>query len=155
MLPEKRDDVVVLERIQYDNAIKGINSDKTKIKELSQDITIKRKAELQIFLRTLKNDKKCLNDVDYKFIYPSGSPPDKIYGPTKMHTSTDFNSIVSFVGPCNYKLAKYLCNLLSPHLPEQLCTNDTFTFVEELKQTSLVDKILVFFMWQVYLRIFY
>ena len=72
-----------------------------------------------------------------------------------MHTPTDFNSIVSFVGPCNYKLAKYLCNLLSPHLPEQLCTNDTFTFVEELKQTSLVDKILVFFMWQVYLRIYY
>ena len=124
---------------------------KQKFKELPEDVTIKREAKLQRFLRTLKNEKKCLNDVDYKFIYPSGSAPAKIYGTPKMHKLTDSDTfpklrpIVSSVGTYNYNLAKYLCNLFSPHLPEQYCTKDTFTFVEELKRVSLVDKILVSF----------
>ena len=53
--------------------------------------------------------------------------------------------IASSVGTFNYNLAKYLCNLLSPHLPEQYCTKDIFTFVEELKRVSLVDKFSVSF----------
>ena len=89
--------------------------------------------------------------MDYKFIYPTGSGPAKIYGTPKMHKLTDSDSFpklqstVSSVGTYNYNLAKYLCNLLSPHLPEQYCTKDTFTFVEELKRVSLVDKFLVSF----------
>ena len=68
-----------------------------------------------------------------------------------MHKLTDSDSfpklrpIVSSVGTYNYNLAEYLCNLLSPHLPEQYCIKDTFTFVEELKRVSLVDKFLVSF----------
>ena len=95
--------------------------------------------------------KNCLNDADYKFIYPSGPAPAKIYGTPKIHKLTDSVSFpklrptVSSVGTYNYNLAKYLCNLLSPHLPEQYCTKDTFTFAKELKQVSLVDKCLVSF----------
>ena len=62
---------MVLDRTQYDNVIKEITSDKTKFKKLPQDVTIKRQAKLQRFLQMLKNEKKCLNDVDYKFIYSS------------------------------------------------------------------------------------
>ena len=89
--------------------------------------------------------------MDYKFIYPTGSGPAKIYGTPKMHKLTDSDSFpklqptVSSVGTCNYNLAKYLCNLLSPHLPEQYCTKDTLTFLEEVKRVSLVDKFLVSF----------
>ena len=53
--------------------------------------------------------------------------------------------IASSVGTYNYNLAKYSCNLLSPHLPEQYCTKDTFTFVEEIKRVSLAVKFLVSF----------
>ena len=66
-----------------------------------------------------------------------------------MHTLTEsgafpkFRPIVSSVGTYNYNLAKYLCNLLSPHYPEQYCRKNTF--VEELKRLSLVDKFLVSF----------
>ena len=68
-----------------------------------------------------------------------------------MHKLTDSDSfpmlqpIASSAGTYNYNFAKYLCNLLSPHLPEQYCMKDTFTFVEELKQVSLGDKFLVYF----------
>ena len=54
-------------------------------------------------------------------------------------------SCIGSVGTYNYNLAKNLCNLLSPHLPEQYCTKDTFTFIKELKRVSLVDKFLVSF----------
>ena len=125
---------MVLDRIQHDNAIKEIISDETKFRELPEDVTIKRETKLQRFLRTLKNEKKCLNDVDYKFIYPTGSAPDKIYGTPKMHKLADSDSfpklrtIVSSVGTYNDNLAKYLCNLLSPHLPEQYCMKSVYKY---------------------------
>ena len=40
-------------------------------------------------------------------------------------------------------LSKYLCELISPNLPNEFCTKDTFTFVEELKEVSINDKFLV------------
>ena len=61
-------------------------------KVFPEDVTIKREAKLQRFLRTLKNEKKCLNHVDYTFIYPSGSAPAKIYGTPKGHKLTDSDS---------------------------------------------------------------
>ena len=39
--PDKGNGVVVLDRTQYDNVIKEIISDKTKFKELREDVTIK------------------------------------------------------------------------------------------------------------------
>ena len=68
-----------------------------------------------------------------------------------MHKLTDsdffpkLRPIVPSVGTCNYNLAKYLCNLLLLHFPKQYCRKDTFTFIEELKLVSLVDKFLVSF----------
>ena len=56
--PGKGSAVVASDRIQYDNAIKEIITDKTKLKELPQDVTIKWEAKSQSFLQTLKNEKK-------------------------------------------------------------------------------------------------
>ena len=99
-------------------------------------------------MRTLKNN-KCLDDVEYEKIYPRGSSLAKIYGSPKIHIPFDSNSlpnfgpIVSCTGTYNYNLSKYLCELLSPNLPNEFCTKDTFTFVEELKEVSINDKFLV------------
>ena len=88
--PGKGNGIVVLDQTQDDSAIKETISDKTNFpKELPQDVTIKREAKLQRFLKTLKNEKKRLNNLDYKFIYPSGPSPAKIYGTPKMHKVTD------------------------------------------------------------------
>ena len=90
-----------------------------------------------------------MDNVKYENIYPSGSFPAKIYGSPKMHKPFDSNSlpnfrpIVSSIGTYNYNLSKYLCELLSPNLPNEFCTTDTFTFVEELKEVSINNKFLV------------
>ena len=146
--PDKGSGVVVLNLRDYEKSIKNLINDKTKFKELSEDVTIKRESKLQRFLRTLKNN-NYLDDVEYEKIYPSGSCPAKIYGSPKMHKPFDSNSfpnfrpIVSSIGTYNYNLSKYLCELLSPNLPNEFCTKDMFTFVEELKEVSINDKFLV------------
>ena len=140
--------VQIRNRRDYEKSIKNLINDKAKFKKLSEDVTIKRESKSQPFLRTLKNN-KCLDDVEYEKIYPSGSSLAKIYGSPKMHIPFDSNSlpnfrpIVSCTGTYNYNLSKYLCELLSPNLPNEFCTKDTFTFVEELKEVSVNDKFLV------------
>ena len=127
MRPDKGSGVVVLNRRDYEKSIKNLINDKTKFKELSEDVTIKRESKLQRFLRTLKNN-KCLDNVEYEKIYPSGSCPAKIYGSSKMHKPFDSNSlpnfcpIVSSIGTYNYNLSKYLCELVSPNLPNEFFT---------------------------------
>ena len=126
---------MVLDRIQCDNAIKEIISDKTKLKELPKMLLLNQKLNSKDSYEHLELRKKCLNDLDCKFIYASDSAPANIYGTPKIHKLTDSDSfhklrpIVSSAGTYNYNLAKYLCNLLSHHLPEQYSGNDTFTFV--------------------------
>ena len=45
----------------------------------------------------------------------------------------------------NYNLAKYLCNLSSPHIPTEHCATDTFTFVQEIQSLSMFGKFMVSF----------
>ena len=60
----------------------------------------------------------------YGKLYPSGSAPASIYGTPKMHkfSSSDtfpkFRPIVSSIGTFNYDLTRFLCDLLSPIVPD-------------------------------------
>ena len=98
----------------------------------------------------MKN-KKCLGNLEYEKVYPSGSSPAKMYGSLKMHkpfdsnSLPDFRAIVSSIGTYNYNLSKFVCELLFPNLQNEYCTKDTFAFVEELKEVSINDKFLVSF----------
>ena len=53
--------------------------------------------------------------------------------------------IVSSIGAYNYNLAKYLTGLLSPHIPMDHCTADSFTFVQDLHKVSSQNQFLVSF----------
>ena len=150
MRPDKGSGAVLLNRRDYEKSVKNLIKDKTKFKKPSEDVNIKRESKLQHFLRTLKNN-KCLDDVEYEKIFPSGSSAAKNYGSPKMHKPFDpnclpnFRPIVSSIGTYNYNLSKYLGELISPNLPNEFCTKDTFTFVEGLKEVSINDKFLVSF----------
>ena len=63
--PDKGSGVVVLNRRDYEKSVKNLINDKTKFKELSEDVTIKRESKLQRFLPILKNN-KCLDDAEYE-----------------------------------------------------------------------------------------
>ena len=84
-------------------------------------------------------------------MYPFDSAPACIYGTPKMHkfSSSDIfpklRSIVSLIGSFNYDLACFLCNLLSPVVPDDYSCKDTFSFVSQIKNTNLSGIFLVSF----------
>ena len=88
------------------------------------------------------------NGTEYDKLYPSGSAPTRIYGTPKMHKFSSSDSfpklrpIVSSIGTFNYNLARFLCDLLSPLVPNDYSCKDTFSFVSQIKNTNLSKKFL-------------
>ena len=82
-------------------------------------------------------------------MHPSGSAPARIYGTPKIHKfffSDSFpklRPIVSSIGTFNYNLACFLCDLLSPLVPNDYSCKDTFSFVSQIKNANLSKKFLV------------
>ena len=115
---------------------------------LNEDPTLKREASLQRFLRKLKQ-KSFFNEIEYDKLYPSGSASARIYGTPKMHKFSSSNSfpklrpIVSSIGTFNYNLTRFLCDLLSPLVPNDYSCKDTFSFVSQIKNATLSKKIIV------------
>jgi len=56
-----------------------------------------------------------------------------------------FRPIVSSIGAYNYNLSKYLCRLLTPHIPSEHCGMDTFSFVRDIQDVPMYGKFLVSF----------
>ena len=119
-----------------------------KFKSLKEDPTLLRESQLQWFLRKLKT-KVHLDPKVYSKIYPSGSRPARIYGLQNMHkprglnTLPPFRPIVSSIGTNNYELAKFLCSLLQPYIPDNYCAQDSFTFVDEIQDIPLSGNFMV------------
>ena len=109
---------------------------------------MKREASLQRFLRKLKQ-KNVFNENEYDKLYPSGSAPARIYGTPKMRKFSPSDSFpklrpfVSSIGTFNYNLARFLCDLLSPLVPNDYSCKDTFSFVSQIKNAKLSKKFLV------------
>ena len=109
---------------------------------------MKREALLQRSLRKLKQ-KNFLNKIEYDKLYPSGSAPARIYRTPKMHKFSSSDSfskrcpIVSSIGTFNYNLARFLCDFLSPLVPDNYSCKDPFSFVTQIKNATLSKKLLV------------
>ena len=82
-------------------------------------------------------------------MYPSGSAPSCIYGTPKMHKffcSDSFpkhRPIVSSIGTFIYNLARFLCDFVSPLVPNDYSCNDTFSFVSQTKNANRFKEFLV------------
>ena len=108
----------------------------SKFKRLLESPTPYREAKLQRFSIKLKNP-GCLDDNMYWKIFPKSSQPARFYDLPKLHKHRETNEsppiwpIVSSINSYNYKLAKYLCSILSPLKPSDHTTKDSFSFVED------------------------
>ena len=86
---------------------------------------------------------------EYDKFYPSGSAPACIYGTPKMHKFSSSDSfpklcpIVPSIGTFNFNLAHFLCDLLSPLVPNDYSCKDTFSFVSQIKNAHFSRKFLV------------
>ena len=93
--------------------------------------------------------KKRFYENEYDKLYPSGSAPARIFGTPKMHKFSSSYSfptlhpVVSSIGTFNYNLARFLCDLLSPLVPNDYSCKDTFSFVSQTKNANFSKKFLV------------
>ena len=84
--------------------------------------------------------KNFFNEIGYDKLYPSGSAPAQIYGTPKTHKFSSSDSfpklhpIVSSIGTFNYNPAHFLCDLLSPLVP-----NDYFSLVSQIQNANLIS----------------
>ena len=82
-------------------------------------------------------------------MYPSSSAPARIYGTPKMHKFSSRDSfpklrpIVSSIDTFNYNLTRFLCDLLSPLVPDDYSCKDAFSFVSQIKNANLSEKFLL------------
>ena len=80
---------------------------------------------------------------------PSGSAPAGINGTPKVHkfSSCDIfpklRPIVSSIGTFNYDPTHFLCDLLSPVVPDDYSCKDTFSIFSQINKTNLSRKFLV------------
>ena len=68
-----------------------------------------------------------------------------MYKDREPNSAPPFRPIISPIGTYNYNLAKYLCRLLTPHIPTDYCATDTFTFVQDSQSLSMSRKLIVSF----------
>ena len=148
--PDKGNGIVILNKSDYIKSMTELISDKKKFKKLTNDPTIKREQALQRTLRKL-NKKSIFSESEYSDLYPKGSKIARLYGTPKMHKSFSSGSIpplrpiVSSIDTYNYKLAQYLGSLLSPHIPSNYATKDSFTSIEEIEKLNRYGKFLISF----------
>ena len=109
---------------------------------------MKREASQQRFLSKLKQ-KNISNKNEYDVLYLFGSATARIYGTPKMHKFSFSDSFpklrpnVSSIGAFDYNLARFLCDLLSPLVPNDYSCKYTFSFVSQIKNANLSKKFLV------------
>ena len=138
---DKGNGVVILDWKPYDRSIQKIILDTSKFKKLNED-------PIQRYLRKYEQ-KNFFNENVYDKLYPSGSAPARIYDTPKMHKFSSSDSfpklrpIVSSIGTFNYNLVRFLCDLLSPLVPNDYSCKDTFSFVSQIKNANLSKKFLV------------
>ena len=86
---------------------------------------------------------------EYDKLYRPGSTPARIHGTPKMHkfSSSDLfpklRLLVSSTDTFNYDFACFLCDLISPIVPDDYFRKDTFSFVSRIKNANPFGKFLV------------
>ena len=92
---------------------------------------IQKESSIAYYIRRyLKNIK------GYTKVIPSGSKPGKLYGMAKVHKSdVPLRPVISMIGTPQYKLAKFLDDLIKPHIPDTYLLKSTQEFTDRLKET--------------------
>ena len=147
---DKGNSIVLIDKIVYCERMEQIVSDSNKFLVLSPNI-IKEGCELQYidkheekvrsFLKKLLSAKK-ISKRQHDLLYPRGSKPGVLYGLPKIHKQLvdgipKFRPILSAIGTCSYKLAKFLVPILKDISVNDFTIGNSFEFGKEvLKQDA-------------------
>ena len=148
---DKGNAVVIQDIDSYRSKILDLLKQDGKFSKLKSDETVMREKRLHVYLKSLNNAtrSKKLSDMNYKRIAPCGSKAGVLYGLPKIHKDNcPLRPIISAVGTYNYKLAKFLVEILTPHVNvnSKYVIKDTFDFVNKVAHLNTnVDKSMLSF----------
>ena len=128
---DKGNGIVILNSDDYISKLDQIVSDTTKFEDIKstncqfcEDPVVKNEGKLCRYLK--KYVKPHVSSEIYDDILPCGSQPGKLYGMAKIHKDgCPLRPVVSMIGTAEYKLAKYLDNLIKPNIPNQYMLGST------------------------------
>lgn len=144
---DKGNSIVILDNISYVERILEILNDNSKFVKLT-DKNIQNNKELQfidkheekirVFLKKLLVSNK-ISKQQHDNMYPIGSRPGIMYGLAKIHKALvnnfpKFRPILSTIGTCSYKLAKFLVPVLANVTDNEYTIKDSFQFGKDVLQ---------------------
>ncbi|CAF1146977.1 unnamed protein product, partial [Didymodactylos carnosus] len=116
-------------------------------RKLDHDPTIQKEDKLTRYLLKLHKE-GLISESDYKAARPCGSRPARLYGLPKTHKpNLPLRPIMSSIKTFNYKLSKWLAELLQPLRKSSYTIKDTFDFIKLTKtfNTQYSEKQMVSF----------
>ncbi|CAF4574610.1 unnamed protein product [Rotaria sp. Silwood2] len=136
--PDKGRGTVILDRNYYIKTMESMLNNKSKFTLLKEDPTISRENSLTNLLLQIKNE-QYLTQKEYQYIRPVGSISARLYGLPKVHKTqinVPLRPIVSCVQSYNYRLGKYLANIIKPIRHSNYSLKNNMDFLQFLRNNS-------------------
>ncbi|CAF4104861.1 unnamed protein product, partial [Rotaria sordida] len=154
-LNANNDDKILL-NLSKDPSILITKPDKGRGVVILDHPTISCENPLTTVLRQMKNE-EYLTQQEYKYIKPVGSVPARLYGLPNVHKDNEsLRRIVSCIKSYNYKLGKFLANIIKPirDSPYSLKnTNNFFKFIQQNSHLSKNNKMISFDIQSLFINI--
>ena len=139
---DKGNGLVIVNSFEYNKKMSDILKDVTKFQKIEYDEDDIRKhptvtEEGRLYRYIYKYLRRYIDEKTYKFISPSGSEPGRLYGTVKVHKDNKpMRPIISTIGSASYNLAKFLDNLIKPHINSKHMLNSTSHLIEEINKNQ-------------------
>ena len=127
--PDKGNGVVLVQTIDYYNALENLFTDPSKFKQIYNGSTPTRLTSLQRYLKQL-NKRGELPDAVYNTIRPKHAKISRAHGLPKVQKAFDdippFRPIIDTIGTIHSSVGKYLSEVLYPLTQNQFSIKDSF-----------------------------
>ncbi|CAF1552488.1 unnamed protein product, partial [Rotaria sordida] len=145
--PDKGRGVVIMDKGEYISKMETLLEDQTKFKRIYDDPTIPNEDRLIRLLLRLQKEGFITNE-EFRMAKPIGSRPARLYGLPKLHKPNEnypLRPVMSAIKTVGYGLGRMLKNRLSHLRTSPYVIKDSFDFLNKIKSSKNVDKILVSF----------
>ena len=144
---DKGNGVAILRTDDYYKKLNKIVLDRSKFKYVDFDVNcdvdlcksapwIRKEESIKYYIRTYLS----AISSDSKSLMPTGSGPGRLYGMAKVHKiGCPLRPVNSMLGTAEYKLAKWLDNLIKPHIPDEYTVNSTKNFIQKFQDFDIRD----------------
>ena len=135
--PDKGNGVVIRNKADYESKMNSIIQDCTEFTLINDNDWFKRmlKHEDQVNRYLYKLCQEIIDKPLQDHLHLSSSHPGILYGLPKIHKmSIPLRPILSSIGTCGYKIAKFLVPILEPITSNHFTVRDSFTFATEISK---------------------